>query len=425
MKKICLVNFMYAIALIGLFTACDDNDYDGPEPEEVTANYSNKLADGDRANLALTYSGSELIGKSVYFKTTDAKTAEMTLINVLPHEAQTKIENIVLTPDGNNGYAFSGNATATATGTAFKYDGTVTDGKLKVNLSEVKMTANVLSSNGENGTWYIVHNALTVTDKTEGRVKYNTSSSPTYTNATGSSINMIFSGYVNNLLNNIFSTVLNDVTFQEDGNIVAHYAGLPDGVTFNDLQPTNNTQTGNLYITNRTDYKLSGINLANYYMENDSVLYVIPNVDMIIQQIQKDKQTSRSTSTNIQDLYNQLIRWTTTGIQFKLIENPNKEYTGSGRVQRRAKGDYVLHIDNSETTKCLTSILELLPAILQIVSPDLLEKTVGDLAGDQLPPGLGLLENAKISELLDLIKNEISTSTLEIGLYFNKSNTTN
>ena len=49
----------------------------------MTANYSNKLANGAEANLALTYSGNELIGKSVYFKTRDAKTAEITLLDIV------------------------------------------------------------------------------------------------------------------------------------------------------------------------------------------------------------------------------------------------------------------------------------------------------------------------------------------------------
>ena len=57
MKKKKWQRFIFAVCFIGLFTACENDDYNGPEPDEVTANYSNKLANGAEANLALTYSG--------------------------------------------------------------------------------------------------------------------------------------------------------------------------------------------------------------------------------------------------------------------------------------------------------------------------------------------------------------------------------
>ena len=423
MKRI-LMCISSVICAISLFTSCNEENYPGPNPVEVTANYSNQLTNGT-PNLILTYSGEALIGKSVDFSTVKGEDANITLYNIIPGDETLKLTNVPLVGD-EEGYSFSGNST-TARNISFKYEGRVTKGKLTLNVSEVKMPDNVLAGNGGNGTWYIVHNGENVVDKKEGRVTYQTLFSSAYVNTNGATLTAIMGGFGTTLLNNIFSTSLNDITFQPDGNIVAHYAGMPEGVELKDILPNNFPDTGGTYIIDRpiTDYHLSGNNLAYYYMESDSVFYVIPNVDMIIQQIQKDKQLSRSnTLDNVQILYDQLIIWTTKGIKFKLSENPNKNYTGSGRFMRRQKGDCVICIDNSET-KCLVNVLDLLPVILQMAGSDLLEKTVGELAGEQFPSGLEQIRNTKLGDFLDLIKNEISTSSLEIGLYFNKSNINN
>ena len=426
MKKNYLCKLLWIISFVGLFTACDNDDYDGPAPDEVTANYSNKLADGDRANLALTYSGSELIGKSVYFKTTDAKTAEMTLINVLPHDSLAKIENVSLTPDGSNGYKFSGNATATTTGTTFKYDGAVTDGKLTVNLSEVKMPANVLSSNGGNGTWYLVHNALTEETEDDDFVLWTTCTNTSYyNNDQTNTINWIFAFFAKPLLDNIFSIMLDDITFQSDGNITAHYAGFPENVTFTDILPNSLTATGGLYVTGRpeSEFKLSSINLANYYMEDASTFYVIPNIDMIINQIQKDKTGTRSISVDgIKEFYSQLIKWSTNGIKFHIEDNPSRVFSGN-EIDGYTKfnGDYIIYIDPFEM-KALAPLMDMLPIILKLIAPDMLDKTIGELAGDMLPPMLKpSLGKMKITELLPKLGKELGESNLKIGIYLYNS----
>lgn len=90
-----------AVCLAGAFAVSCSNDDNttgtgGPAPADITANYSNKLAYGDCANLALTYSGDSLIGKDVTLKTDDSKTAELTLNNILPHENATPIKDVSL-----------------------------------------------------------------------------------------------------------------------------------------------------------------------------------------------------------------------------------------------------------------------------------------------------------------------------------------
>lgn len=80
-----LMKAAFAVCMVGFLTiSCSDDDSTqgvggGLAPVGINANYTNKLAYGKRANLALTYSGDSLIGKDVSFLITDAKIAELTL----------------------------------------------------------------------------------------------------------------------------------------------------------------------------------------------------------------------------------------------------------------------------------------------------------------------------------------------------------
>ena len=422
MKKISIFLFGSLLCLtVPFITSCDE-DYPGPDPVEVTANYSNKLTNPN-PNLALTYSGEELIGKSVDFSTVKGEDANITLYNIIPREETLKLTNVPIIGD-EEGYSFSGNLT-TARNISFKYEGKVTKGKLTLNVSEVKLPGNMLSGNGGNGTWYLVHNAPTEDEENEDLVLLTTYSySSYYQNDKTNTINWIFAFFAKPLLDNIFSIMLNDITFQSDGNITAHYAGFPEGVTFTDILPTSPTTTGGLYVNERpdSDYKLSGINLANYYMEDASTFYIIPNIDMILRQIQSDKTETRSISIDILiDLYSKLAQWTTTGIKFHIEENPMRDFVGDEFEQTKIKGDYIIYMDPSEI-KVLIPILDILPDILKLVAPDMLDKTIGELAGDMLPPMLKpTLGNQKITDLLPTLRKDLNESNIKIGVYLYKS----
>lgn len=422
MKKISILLFGSLLCFtIPFITSCDE-DYPGPDPVEVTANYSNKSASAN-PNLSLTYSGKELIGKSVDFSTVKGEDANITLYNIIPGSETLKLTNVSLTGDAE-GYSFSGSMTTT-NNTTFKYEGKATKGRLTLNVSEVIIPSNILASNGGNGTWYLVHNALPEEEENEDFVWLTTYSySSYYQNDKTNTINWIFAFFAKPLLDNIFSIMLNDITFQSDGNITAHYAGFPEGVTFTDILPTSLAATGGLYVDERpdSDYKLSGINLANYYMEDASTFYIIPNIDMILRQIQSDKTETRSISIDvIKELYSKLVQWTTTGIKFHIEENPMRDFVGDEFEQTKIKGDYIIYMDHSEI-KVLVSVLDILPDILQLVAPDMLDKTIGELAGDMLPPMLKpTLGNQKITDLLPTLRKELNESNIKIGVYLYKS----
>lgn len=136
MKKIFIVLTSLLGGMTGVLTSCSE-DYPGPDPVDVTANYSNKFSNPN-PNLTLTYSGEEMIGKSVDFSTVKGETATITLYDIIPGETALKLVNIPLTGDEAS-YSFSGNATGNVTGSIFKFDGRVEKGKLTINLTDIQM----------------------------------------------------------------------------------------------------------------------------------------------------------------------------------------------------------------------------------------------------------------------------------------------
>ena len=74
MKKLSILFISSLIGTAGLMTSCSE-DYPGPDPVDVTANYSNKYL--SKSNLTLTYDGDEMTGKAVDFSTVKGETANV------------------------------------------------------------------------------------------------------------------------------------------------------------------------------------------------------------------------------------------------------------------------------------------------------------------------------------------------------------
>lgn len=134
MKKLSILFVSGIIGMSSLMTSCSE-DYPGPDPVDVTANYSNKHL--SHANLVLNYSGEELFGKSVDFSTVKGKNANITLYDILPGEAVLSLTNVPLSGTSNE-YTFSGDAVGTNTNIQFHYDGKVEKGHLIFNLTNVE-----------------------------------------------------------------------------------------------------------------------------------------------------------------------------------------------------------------------------------------------------------------------------------------------
>lgn len=136
MKKISIVLISLLGGIAGMLTSCSE-DYPGPNPVDVTANYSNKFSNTN-SNLLLTYNGEEMIGKSVDFSTVKGETGNITLYDIIPGEEALKLTAITLVGNADS-YSFKGNGVGSNTETTFNYEGYVEKGKLEINLTEVKM----------------------------------------------------------------------------------------------------------------------------------------------------------------------------------------------------------------------------------------------------------------------------------------------
>lgn len=360
---------------VGIMAACSSDGYDDETPY-LAQNYSNKLADGDKANLALTYSGSELIGKNVTFRTSDSKTGTLKLQNILPHETETTLSNVSLISDGKGGYSFNGIST-TPLNTTFSFKGKVNGEKMSLDLTDIKTPTNYLTETGKwtmgkpgeygDNTYGTGHGIAQVKDLTIDFGGF------PITLPAGND----FGQMAGTIFGNFIGTVLRDVTFNKDGNITASYAPIPSDMTDNIIQ-----LLGSPIEREDDEWKQSPTNLATAFMTNDSTLYVTPNVDMIIHRIQADKNTTTTATRaasndyiehgtfpqNLTDTYATLNQWTTTGL--KLIVRKDKE---NGSIEVVLKADEI---------KALLKLAKTLPSTIrdkEIEAGPLGKMTIGSL----------------------------------------------
>lgn len=386
MNKYLLRNFLYVICMASILFACDDNDdFDG---SGINGIYSNKLSSPEGGNtLTLTYSGREFIGKDVSFKLTNDNTANITLKNILPGETATLLENVSLTANGS-GYSFSGNGTG-SNGTAFVYKGKVEPAKMTLDLTDVKVSSNQLTANG---TWYPVQTGESIEnnpisgDYTLRKYAFHL--------VTDNALLTQFAPQLESIAGNLITWFIGNVTFNPDGNITARYATMPEGKVLGDLlSATPDRQDG--------DWIASPINLASYYVKDDSELYIVPNIDMIFYQIQQNKTKADGglDAAVIAAVYQQLNKWSTTGIRMNIRQNSEAPYNSMGS-SIAYKGDIFLFIDKAE----IEAFLPLLP-----------------LVKDLLPADMGGPLGAIIGPLLDMLTSSLQQAkTLEMGMMLTK-----
>ncbi len=393
-KSVC--SFLYAMMLAILLISCnDDDDHDALAPSELNGTYSNKLsAPANEDSLILSYNGNTCIGKDVEFKTDDGKTADIILKYVLPHDKETAITAIPLTA-GTGSYSFSGNATA-STGTVFRYQGSIQAGRLVLELSDITIPENRLATNR---TWFVAHGNASYYDVDNGSMQ--------------TMIGMLYNLVGGKLVSNLISSVLDDLSFQADGNIIARYAPLPDSVRIGNL-------IGSYVKHSTNDWIASPPNLAAYYVEDNTSLYVIPQIDMIIRQVMINKQTKAgSGDSSMEDAllaaYRKINTWSTTGIKMTIRES-----------EEPAKGDLILILDKSE----IQELFALLDIVKVFIPEETLNAPVMDLLGDLIPPQFAgiagiLLKGKTLGAILDQLSQELNTIPIEIGIYLYKDKPVN
>ncbi len=381
MNKYLLRNFLYAICMATLLFACDDND--DQDGSGISGIYSNKLStpEGDNT-LTLTYSGREFIGKDVTFKQVNGNTANITLHGILPGETATVLENIPISADGN-GYSFSGSSTGN-NGTAFSYRGKVETGKMTLALTDVKVASNQLTSNAK---WHPVQTAVTTeTDPIKGEY---TCYHYAFHLVTDNLILGQAAPQLEAILGNLITWFINEVTFNPDGNITARYATMPEGKAIGDLIniPPDRKDC---------EWLSSPINLASYYVKDDSELYIIPNIDMILYQIEQNKTKADGglDAAVIAAVYQQLNKWSTTGIRMNIRKNSEAPYNNMGKLIAY-KGDIFLFLDKEE----VAAFLPLLSLVKDLLPEDILNGPMGSMIGPLLDMLASSLQQAKTLEM--------------------------
>lgn len=379
MKKLSILSIGFLAGISTLLISCDEDHY-GPEPVDVTANYSNKLT-ATNSNLNLTYSGEPLIGKSVDFSTVIGETANITLYNIIPGEEKSKIIDIPLSGD-KIGYSFSGNTTGES-GTTFRYAGRVEAGKLTLEISNVQLPTNAITTQK---MWYSVPytgDGETEIDQTSG-IEYTNSTYGIHFHSDNETVSAL-AGIVEMIGGNILGSVLRNINFNPDGNITARYGAMPQVENiFGYFMP--------LPIRPESDYTLSPLNLANYYVKGNS-LYVIPNIDMIIKQMQSSKTRALSV-TDIQEILQLIQKWTTTGIRFNIISEIKPEELMEDTYIKHT-GDMILYIDKNE----IGVLLKLLPMLKNVIPDSDMKETLVQLL-DMLTPQLIAAEVLEIGIVL-------------------------
>ena len=281
-------NKFLLLMVVGIvfFASCSDDD-DKDSPKDFSGIYSTTSTD---RVLDLKYSDAAFIGKSVDFNSADGKSATLKLQGVVPGECETVFSSVPL-ESGSSVYTFSAenkNDSRTVT-----LEGSIVKGKLTVN---VKFAQNELMKTWDFSSvkmaWTPHDYPLTEVDLGFTKMKITTG---------------LLATMAPTMLAKELKNYLQNVTFREDGNIVAAY----NTATATEENPEP-----------EADWQMSPLNLAQYCVK-DGVCYVFLSLDMIMRQVDMD-QEGRSTDTDpILGAIEQLL---TNGIpvQFEKTEGDGK-----------------------------------------------------------------------------------------------------
>lgn len=362
MKK----NFLYlftVLCTLSFFTACsDDDDPKDPNVLDVNTAYS-----GDK--LDLKYGDSPLLGKEITFDTKDGKTATITmkgLFNlsdivpkstaaapamapgVIPGEVTTTISNVPLILSGEK-YTFEGEYTGAA-GVKATYSGEVQKDKLTMAIKAIMPTGDLVGT-----TWTLASINPTAGSipmvmvwKSETPLKIDGSMIDTNIPA-GTIIDvkvedLLAKMDVNAVASGLLGGVLESITYQNDGNIVASYKKMT-----------------------ASSWSTSPINLAQYYIK-DKKLYVQLNIANIMATVEANKSKAEATMPDLMTLLGSLL---STGVP--LDYNINK-----GTLQITAGTSLLLPILKVATSD---EMFKLIQSMLPESTPEIMKGLLSQIPG--------------------------------------------
>lgn len=394
MKKSLMYLMFAACCTMGVFTSCSDDD------DNVVCPIENTTFTAENG-LELSYNGVALPGKSVTFTPGDNGKATITLAGntdltdllasnrsnlqlaksngVFPGEVTTTFE-VNLKVNGDQ-VTFAGSAESQ--NCTFDYEGSANKGNLKLALNNVALKNNALAGT----TWKLNNNQTEENPAYPIHVKWES----------GSDLNIGgFPLAIDGLLQlaltmpiipdgsvqeggvsvvNMLQNVLQDVTFEADGNITATYMDAVKG---------------------GTTWTQSPKNLAQYCIDSDNQMRVFLNVEAIIAAARSraDITENPALAAALNALMGQAYTWMVNGVP----------------VEYRKSGDDMTVLLNTEL---LLPILKIGGALL---ADESIQKTIAEtIASDpDMADMLPLIQGA-LQSLPDVINQ---TTTIEIGLAF-------
>ncbi len=266
--------FLFLLILgLAFFASCSDDDNDGPK--DFNGVYSTGSTDFE---LDLKYSDAVFTGKSVEFNSTDGQKATLKLQGVIPGEKETVISDIELIPS-NSVYTFT--AENKNDSRTVNLNGSIEKGKLTLGVN-VKFVNHELMK-----TWELATKPVLVVWEPKELPLGNFISNFGETPFTVGFLSTVIAPSVGGMLHDY----LKDVTFEEDGNIIA---------TYNSAVATDENPDPEVV------WASSALNLAHYCMK-DGVCYVYPNVEMIMRQVEIDQAGRSEASDPMTQLLTQLL----------------------------------------------------------------------------------------------------------------------
>lgn len=378
-------------------------------------------------NLKLTYSDRELPSKTITLSVAEGSaSAFLSLPNIIPGEPEAIISDVQL----NENNEFNGQG-QTAGGCIVKYAGSVKDEVMTLSLN-VTLSNELLGN--LNGTWNMPD---TVVYTDEGRVSY----APILFNWKASAPVMedgkLSSDQITDLLrlvaSPILANVLHTVTFHSDGNITAEY--FPN-LKF-DEKLIGDMLNGMIDIPEDRKWEVSPVNLAFWYTKNDT-LFVIPNLEMILNQISLNNGTDLSqlatiiknilptvqnlSEEELQEMIKSMLEKYELPIdinQIKIKNILNWLITGVP-VKYKIGNGLQAYVDKEMVAPFMSLLLPILPSVQEKLDSTMIElspghpQSIGDLLRLMGPFMLGIGE---VTQIEDMWKD---TSVFELGLELKK-----
>ena len=249
-----LKKLLYVACTASLLTSCEETYNDKLFwPGELNQKYGSYIKP---ATLDLTYSGEKLVGKTVDFKTDDSEKGTITLNDIIPGEKTTPIQ-IDLCEQGDS-YTFSGK-NITMKGATVTYSGTLTPKTMKLDLNVAMPQSKWRKSYGLSG---FTKGKKMIVGTSGGQYVWKESSSEILTGAfyvhlddveltkSGSTLFMRMK-LVQNALCYFIPQLLQSVTLQPDGNVIANYTTSPvyiGSIPISNIDPDKDTGTIALFV---------------------------------------------------------------------------------------------------------------------------------------------------------------------------------